>query len=44
MYVKIETMENDKVVVHLTAKLSADYKKIFRQIDIINQNKDIAYR
>tara|TARA_B100000700_G_scaffold305892_1_gene380484 strand:- start:804 stop:1208 length:405 start_codon:yes stop_codon:yes gene_type:complete len=44
MEFKAEAMEGDKVTIHFKAKLSDDSRKIFRDIDIINQNGQIAVK
>ena len=44
MHFKIEAMEGDKVIVHFKAKLSDDNRKICREIDIINQEGQVAVR
>ena len=44
MEFKVEAMEGEKVTIHFKAKLSDDCRKIFRDIDIINQNGQIAVK
>ena len=44
MHFKIEAMEGQKVTVHFKATLSDDYRKIFRNIDIINENGQIVVK
>ena len=44
MQFKIEVMEGDTVIVHFKAKLSDDSRKIFREIDITNQEGQVAVR
>ena len=44
MHFKVEAMEGEKVTVHFKAKLSDDCRKIFREIDIINENGQIAVK
>ena len=39
-----EVMEGDKIIVHFKAKLSNDNRKIFREIDIINQKGQVAVK
>ena len=42
MRFKVEAMEGDEITVHFKAELSNDCRKIFRNIDIINKNGQIA--
>ena len=44
MHFKVESMEGEKVTVHFKAKLSDDCRKIFREIDIINENGQISVK
>ena len=42
MHFKVEVMEGDEITIHFKAKLSDDCRKIFRNIDIINKNGQVA--
>ena len=44
MHFKVEAMEGERVTVHFKAKLSNDCRKISREIDIINENGQIAVK
>ena len=44
MQFRFEVMEGDKIIVHFKAKLSNDNRKIFREIDIINQKGQVAVK
>ena len=44
MHFKVEAMEGERVTVHFKAELSDDCRKISREIDIINENGQIAVK